>query len=1110
MNKIFTLSRTLMKICTTQGLIAILITGMSMAHTNHAQVLDRVVSLSLTDASLDETIHVIANHAQVKFAYSPEQLSVQDRITFRADQKTVREILDEILVTRNIFYAVQDDGITISLKRVASRSSSQLLPEPEHKRSSVTQVTGLVSDASGQPMAGVNVVIKGSTLGTTTDASGKYSLQADPDDVLVFSFIGFATHESRVGDQTIIDVTLQEDATKLNAVTINVGYWEVREREQTGNVSRVTAAEIKNQPINNPLQALQGRMAGVYIQQTTGVPGGGFKIQIRGQNSLRADGNDPLYVVDGVPFTSTSLNSGAISNLILREGSPLASINPADIESIEILKDADATAIYGSRGANGVVLITTKKGTAGNTKMELNVAQGVARVSNHLDMLNTQQYIAMRKEALANDGFWPTPPALHSAVPDVFIWDTTRYTNWQKELIGNTAHTSNAQLSFSGGNEQTKFTLGGGYYKETTVFPGDFGFRRVSANVSFSHLSPNRKLQISSSVNYTNGFNRQVPFDFTNIAITMPPNAPALYQEDGGINWDWENENLQNPIGTSKRKYENTTNNLITNATISYEITPGLRVKNSMGYTAMQVRELATSPIAAIPPQFYVNQTGASSFGSANMNTWILEPQAAYEKTIWSGQLSTIVGATFQESTQTRETITGYGYTSDAMLENIRAATSWQITSADYSRYRYAALFGRINYTWKDRYLLNLTGRRDGSSRFGTGNRFGNFGAIGVGWIFSNESFLRSSNLLSFGKLRSSFGTTGSDAIGNYQYLSTFAPTTHPYDNRSSLYLNRLSNEDYSWESNRKFEVAVELGLWEDAVSLSTSFYLNRSSNQLVGLPLPLMTGQSSVRFNLPAVVENRGWEFVLRSSNVKRGTFSWSTSANLTLPENTLIAFPDLHAFPAYVNTLAVGKSIFTRKTLTSTGVDPTTGIYTFKDVNEDNRISTVDDGEFKKEVAQQFFGGVNNTLTWGGFQVDVFLQFVKQTGLSFESSFGTPGGFSNQPQQIFSRWQQPGDLATVQQFTLIGPGVNAYGNYLNADQIITDASFLRLKNVSFSWNVPQTWVSRLHLSSCRVYAIGQNLFTWTNYVGMDPENQNVNYLPPLRMISFGASLTF
>ncbi|MFZ6013881.1 MAG: SusC/RagA family TonB-linked outer membrane protein [Bacteroidota bacterium] len=1097
-----------MKICAVQGIIAITLCGVTIAHTNYAQLLDTEVSISITDLPFEKALHEIEAIAKVKFAYSINQLQDEPNVSLSIDKRTLREALDELLAPRKISYKVHEKEAAITLKKINGEGNKERSSVHEGTNGysvhrALIQITGTVTEASTQtPMAGVNVLVKGTLNGTTTDATGKYSLSAEDNDILVFSFIGYAAVEITVSGRSVIDVSMTEDVLSLNEVVVNAGYWEVKDQERTGNISRVTSEEIQKQPVNNPLQALQGRMPGVYVQQSTGVPGGGFNIQIRGRNSLRDEGNDPLYIIDGVPFTSTSLTS--VGRTIVGIGNPLAAINPNDIESIEVLKDADATAVYGSRGANGVVLITTKKGKSGRTKVDFTFLSGVGRIASKMDLLNTPQYVEMRKEAFKNDNRLMTT----LRAPDILVWDTTRYTDWQKELIGGTANTINTSLSVSGGNANTQFSFSSGYYKETTVFPGNFYFQRFSGSLNVNHTSSNGKFKFNVSANYTGGSNNLYSQDLTGIAITLPPNAPALYDPSKKINWDWKNSIIQNPLAHLERKYTNNTDNLVTSTLLSYQIIPGLHAKTSVGYTRMAVKEISTNPLSAIPPQFLSTQTGSSNFGNAFIETWIVEPQLDYFKEIGQGNLSILMGTTFQESIQEGETIQATGYTSDALLENILAATDVNVASSNYSQYRYAAIFGRANYIWKEKYIVNLTGRRDGSSRFGPGKQFGNFGAIGLAWIFSNENFIKSGlPFLSFGKLRSSYGSTGSDAIGNYQYLNSYLSTTYPYNDNSGLVISRLANPDYSWETNRKLELGIELGFIKDAITFSASWYKNRSSNQLVGLPLPVITGQSSVQFNLPATVENKGWELQINTVNMKHSRFEWLTTFNVTIPKNRLIEFPNLDAFPAYNNIYKEGSSLFLKRTLQSNGVDPTTGSYTFADVNEDGSVSIDEDGLFLKEIAQSYYGGINNHIRFGRVQLDIFFQFVNQTGSNYMKSFSSPGMLSNQPNVVLGRWQEAGDNATIQRYSSLTSIPYIYNRF--SDNVISDASFIRLKNASLSWQLPEKWLKKLKITGAKLNVQGQNLLTFTNFLGMDPESQNVSFLPPLRVVAAGFQLT-
>lgn len=1113
-----------MRICAVQAVIAITLCGVTLAHPNYAQVLDREISITITDLPFEKALKEIEQVAKVKFGYSINQFQDEPNVSLSIEKKTLRDVLDELLIPRKIRYKVHEKEAAITLKKITvesekDQSSIHNGSNGSAQHQALIQITGTVTEASTQtPMAGVNVIVKGTTNGTTTDSEGRYNIGADEGDILIFSFIGYASQEIRVTSQSVIDVVMLEDVKSLNEVVVNAGYWEVKDQERTGNIGRVTAEEIQKQPVNNPLQALQGRMSGVYIQQNTGMPGGGFKIQIRGQNSLRTgsgntvNGNLPLYIIDGIPFTSSPMTSAFTSNSNLQGGSPLSSINPSDIESIEILKDADATAIYGSRGANGVVLITTKRAAAGKTKFTIDAYHGVGHVANKMDLLSSGQYLDMRMEALQNDGYlsYLENPSFDSFWPDLKVWDTTRYTNWQKELIGGTANVTNAQATISGGNANTQFLLGGGFYRETTVFPGNNDFLRGSGRLNLNHSSDNKRLNARVSLTYTNSVSDIPTLDFTSYAVKLAPVAPALYDANGNLNW--ENGTWQNPLANLERKYRNNIDNFIANTTLSYELFIGLTAKANLGYTRVHVIESTINPLSAYNPTDLAGLTGSSVFANRDQKTWIAEPQLSYIHKIAKGDFNVLVGTTFQQSLESGQTIEATGYTNDALLENIDAATATNVLASSYSKYRYAAAFMRVNYNWEGRYIINLTGRRDGSSRFGIGNRFANFGAIGTAWIFTKENFFTGHvKFLSFGKLRFSHGTTGSDAIGNYQYLDTYTPTTYPYNGVGGLVTSRLNNPNYSWETNRKTEFGLDLGFVKDRVMLSTVHYINRSSNQLVGLPLPVMTGQSSVQFNLPAEVENSGWEFQVSSTNISTDRFVWKTNANLTIPRNKLISFPDIDNFPAYGSTYEIGKSLYIFKALEYVGVDPQTGVYIFNDRDGDGTVSPVEDIVALKESTQQYFGGINNAFRYGDVTLEVFFQFVKQTGRDYRQSFNWPGSASNQPVEVMDRWRESGDATTVQKFSAFSGGaINAYFLSTFSDNIIVDASFVRLKNVSLSWQLPSNWVAKIAAEKARVYLQGQNLLTITKYRGMDPETMSSVTLPPLRVITAGFQLTF
>jgi TonB-linked SusC/RagA family outer membrane protein len=637
-------------------------------------------------------------------------------------------------------------------------------------------IQGTITDTNGV-LPFVTISIKGKATATLTDGNGKYTINALPTDVLVFSFVGYKTMERTVGENRTINVQMEEDATTLQEVRVNAGYYSVKESERTGSIAKISAKDIEKQPVTNVLATMQGRMAGVEITQDSGSPGGAFQIKIRGQNSLRADGNQPLYIIDGVPYSSETIGSINTSGTSPTLTSPLNSINPADIESIEVLKDADATAIYGSRGANGVVLITTKKGKVGKTTFSVTASTGIGKVTKMLDLMNTEQYLAMRRQAFANDGITTYPDYAYDVNG---TWDQNRYTDWQKELTGGTAEITNIQASVSGGSQKTQYLLSGNTRSETTVFPAEFKYKKSAAHFSMNHTSDDDLFKITFSTNYTTQNNNQPATDLTAVSRTLVPNAPQLYDNQGNLNW--ENSTWDNPLATLKSEFISKINDFTANTVLSYNFLPNLQLKTSMGYSDLRSNESRTQPSTMYNPAYGLgSEISALNTNITARTSWIAEPQLNWNYNIGKGKMEALVGSTFQNQTTDRLFQSGFGFASNSLINDLASASIKTVDLSDETIYKYQAFFARINYNWNGRYIINATGRRDGSSRFGPGKQFANFGALGAAWLFSNENFLKDNAVLSFGKLRISYGTTGNDQIGDYQFLDTYISSGNVY-----------------------------------------------------------------------------------------------------------------------------------------------------------------------------------------------------------------------------------------------------------------------------------------------------------------------------------------
>lgn len=1068
---------------------------------------ERLVSVEVTNITFTELFQIIEKQSGVMIMYENTKNLLNNKVTVSASNLSIGELLTKVLSGKTLKWISRKDIIRIEEDSENANTGVNLNFTPSLfplLNTPPITVRGRILNENGEPVI-ASLTIKGSTRGTTSNVNGEYELNnVDENTILVISSANTETILIKVDRSGILNITVKSSITDLDEIVINKGYYSEKQRLSTGNVAKINAKEIERQPVINPLQTLQGRLPGVVVTPRSGASGSTQTIQIRGQNSLRTDGNYPLYIIDGVPLDSKPIQT--LNSQLYNGGlDPLNSINPENIEAIEILKDADATAIYGSRGANGVVLITTKKGKQGKTEFSLQAYSGGGKVNNKMDLMNTEQYLAMRKEAFENDG-----PAAQADLnnpnfgifyPDLKIWDSTAYTDWQKKLFGGTATVKNIQGSLSGGNANTTFRVGGGLHNETTVFPGDFGYTKITSHLNISHISTNNKLRFSFTANYGADKNNSYYFNPVYNSIFLSPNA-AGYNPDGTLDWRGYTANNPNPFSQLAIEHTGKVNNLFSSSTIAYEIFKGIQLKANMGYSDLNLKEVVNTPSTAMMPQSVVPIS--SSFGDRSENSWILEQQIFFAKNIHRNPIELLFGGSWQNTNSDYTSIRATGYITDALLGSLNAASQLQKGSEVKSEYRYNAFFGRMAYNIDKKIFLNLTARRDGSSRFGAGKKFASFGAAGAAWIFSDEKWFKNKvSFINFGKLRGSYGTTGNDQIGDYGYISTYSSSSYNYQGNSLLIPQGLANADYAWEINKKLELAIELGLFNDALYISTSWYNNKSSNQLVGYSLPSLTGFTSIQANLDATVRNSGLEFIIQTKNIKKRNFQWTTNANLTIPKNKLLSFPNLKG-SSYANTYVIGYPLSISKVFHSTGVNPATGFYTFADV-DGNGVLNINDRQTLLDLGRKFYGGVGNQFRAKGFQLDFFIEFVKQNARGYMGTIlSPPGARFNQPADLINqyRWQKANDDATLQKFTTNG---TSYNNARSSDLNVDDASFIRLKTVSLSYNFLPSLIAKAGLSEISIFVQGQNLVTFTKYKGLDPEIPGNSQLPQLKMITGG-----
>lgn len=1089
-------TRTLLKYLVIMKLI-ILITFFSLQAS--AAVFAQQIDITYTNASLREVMQAVRKQSGYYFFIESEYLKTAKPVTVNLKQASIEKTLQTIFADQPFNYQIDGKAITLTPK------DKQQLKEVFN----TITVTGKITDGEGTPLPGAFIVVKGTQRGTISNEKGEYSLKNIPDDaILLISFTGYVPRQIAIDGKSEVNVRLVM-ASNLLDETVIMAYGTTSRRLNTGSISKVSGEDINSQPVSNPLAALEGRVTGMIVTQTSGNPGSSFKVQIRGQNSL-INGSEPLFIIDGVPFAPNNASINQINSIVNGGISPFSFLNPDEIQSIEVLKDADATAIYGSRGGNGVVIITTKKGKAGKPVFNANVQTGQSRITKGINLLNTPQYIAMRREAFKNDNII----ANGTNAPDLTLWDTTRNKNWKDWLMGGTAQTTNANASISGGTENTQFLLSGNYHHETTVFPGEMKDDKGGLHFSLDQKSLNDKFRLNFSAGYTIDNNQLSNASGLGATILLPPNAPDIYDSTGKLKWEDKGVAFANPMAIFLKKYSIKTETLISSLVLSYNPIRNLSLKSNFGFNSTNVNDYSTTPIAAQDPNGTTPPLGSAQFGTNRFKSVLIEPQAEYSVRLSRSKVNVLVGGSWQRTIKDGSYINGTNYTSDNQLNSITAAPTVADKYSNYSKYLYAAAFARINYNIKDKILLNLSGRRDGSSRFGPDKRFSNFGAIGASWILSEEKFFKQLlSVANYGKIRTSYGLTGNDQIGDYKYLDTWSALS-PYNQTTALKADILYNPDFTWEKTKKFEAAIELGFLDNKIFTSIAYFKNRSSNQLVQYSLPSQTGFNSILENFQAEIENTGWEIEINANIIKSGNFRWQSAVNLTIPKNRLVAFPGLSS-STYSTKYEVGKSTSAIRGYKYLGVDSATGVYKFDDYTKDGSLSLAD-YQSLGDLVPRFYGGFRNTFTYSSLTLDVFFEFRKQTGTGYINSIYYSGSFYpglqfNQSNDVLNRWQTAGDNAIFEKYTASNSS-DAYkvaGTIRESNLLYTDASFIRLKNISLSYSLPQKWMHNVKISACQIYVIGQNLMTFTNYNGGDPETQSFLTLPPLKTISAGIKLT-
>ncbi|MBB2148128.1 SusC/RagA family TonB-linked outer membrane protein [Pedobacter gandavensis] len=1114
------LSPSLMRLIIMRIQLVFFIVFMAMLQVSASSFAQKI-NINQTNISLEKALKLIRQQSGYDILYDANVIRKPTVVQLNVKNGSLTDALNQCLTGSHFMYQIEENTILIREK-----SFLEDLKEKISHHFDGTTIYGTVTTIKNdEALAGATIMVKRTKKAVYADAKGIFIIKdVLPTDTLVFSYIGYVTQNVAVGKESTYFMKMVETTNALDAVVVQA-YGRTTQRLTTGNIVRVSAADIDRQLVTDPLLALQGMVPGLEISATNGLESSVPKVELRGRSSINSGySSEPLYIIDGVPLTvlkTKSLSYGVNAQAELSSGldqsgitagiSPLSTLNPKDIESIEVLKDADATAIYGSRGGNGVILITTKRGQAGKTKLQAGFQQGVQIVATRWDMLNTEQYLAARTEAFKNDGI--TPTSINS--PELLKYDQNRYTDWQEYAWGNTGKWTSFDAGLSGGDSKTNFRISTGLRRTKNITQVSGVNQSLSFSSNLSHKSADQRFKIDFSSQFSAAENNTRNLD--NVAL-LPPNAPEVYDEKGGLNFiPWQTD--MSEFTSTKKESKNNMNLLNASLNLGYSLLKNLNFNLSMGYNSTGSNVRLITPLTAYSPKVLASSESSIYTGVTAVKNIIIEPQAEYNTFIGKGKLNVLIGGTLQNNNTNVQNIRASGFESDEMLKSINSAKTY-VASERVLQYKYAGVFGRLNYNLENKYILNLNGRRDGSSRFGAGNRFGNFGSIGVAWIASEESWIKNNlpNAISLIKFRGSYGIVGKDNVGDYQYLTQWGTESNGsklpvYEGVSPMVPQIQPNADFRWQRDEKSEIAMNLSFFKDALSMDAALYSNYSNNQLLAYPIPGYTGFTTVVFNSPAEVKNSGIELSLSARIIDKKNFSWSTRFNFSKNKNVLVGYPNFEQSPYYAE-YKIGQSLNNIYVFKNTGVDPQTGEYTYYDYSGDGQIKSVnyapkgtgdDDRGLAINTNPDFFGGMSHLFRYKDFSLSADFYYAKQKGMLTIS----PSGNKNMSLYSYENtWHHPGDQAMYAKLTTQNKTTNNYSSA--SDLVYTDADYIRLRNLQFAYALPANKLKSLGLSALSLNATASNLFVITNYKGMDPATPQFGMIPQARTITLGLNCTF
>lgn len=1034
-----------------------------------ASALSQKISLSVENAPMEQVIKVIKKRSGYLFIYNNELLKKAKPVTIKISEGTIEQVLEQCFDKQPLTYELLEKTIVVKpkIQEAIREQPPMIIPK--------TEVKGKVSDESGGGLPGVSIVLKGTQRGTTTSTDGTFTLEIEEKDaVLIFIFVGYLSKEVTIGALTTLDVTLSVDNKALEEIVV-VGYGTVKKSDLTGSVSQVKAKELNSYPSTNVLQALSGRSAGVQVVQNTGAPGAPVSLRVRGTNSIQGS-NEPLYVVDGFPLS----------------GSNPTVLNNADIENIEILKDASATAIYGSRGANGVVLITTKRGKAGKTSVDFETSYSTQSLRKRLDMMNATEYATFYNEQAANDKMKPyfTPQQVDGFGPGF---------DWQ-DFVFRKAPMKTTSLNVSGGSEKTQFSLSGSTFNQDGIIRGsDYNRYSLRANVSHaisSKLSVNfagTLTRVKSNAQNSQGGNRGGSLIAG--AISAPP-ILTPYNEDGtyrvfGTAYSFINAQLINPINfLNEQRSQTRGNRVLTNAALVYTPIPGLTVKFSGGI------ENSDDRTDSYTTNNFVNSQGSASVSTSQFTSLLSENTISYNKTfLQKHSVSAVAGFTYQDFVNTGLSGSGVGFLSNtSQTYDLAAANTPGIPSSFYTKSSLLSYLGRVNYAFDSKYLATASFRVDGSSKYSEGNKWGYFPSAALAWRISNEEFLKNNTFISDLKLRLSWGLTGSQAINAYATLNQLISGKTVFDDAlfTTYAPGTVLPGNLKWETTEQKDIGIDFGIIRNRLVLTADYYIKNTRDLLNTVQLPSSLGFINTIQNI-GEVRNKGFELGVNAV-VTNGTFKWDINTNFSLNRNKVIklyggqdilgGFVDINTITDTRNILREGQPMGRFWGYVEDGYDEN-GKIRYVDQNNDGTI-TVLDKTYIGDPNPNFIYGFNSNMSYKNFELTVFLQGTQGNDIFNTSSINNTVDYANglnMPREVFLNHWTPSNTNAKY------PALSTTTRINVSDRFVENGSYMRLKNIQLAYNFPTqkwgvSWVQGIQL-----YASGQNLLTLTKYSWWDPE---------------------